>query len=166
MTSKEVAALVQCLPDWAEECAIRLMPCVPFFAAMGWDANVVGGNTVGSVWGETEPPEGYRGHLQAHADGLAPGRVETAPELRCPVLMFAVWHADVALVGALLAAGARAEAPCVVDAIWRDGRQDGTFSSALDEARRMAKPELLRALGTLKARNICRQFAMHRGSAR
>lgn len=127
----------------------KLRQCLPELKAMGWDPNTVSGNTVGNLLsssGSGSLPEGYNSYLLGHPDGLVPGKPSTAPELRCPPLVLAVWRGDIELVSAMVAVGANPDTNCIIDAIWLDGRNDVKLSSARAEAQRMNRADLLQAL--------------------
>ena len=124
----------------------RASACIPTLAAMGWRADVVDGNTLSQVYGG-RPPPGFARFAQDHPAGLVPGRTVPPEELRCPLLVLAVWQREALLVTALRAAGAGAEVPCLLDAAWTDGRVDQPLTSAREEATRAGDAAILAAIG-------------------
>lgn len=127
----------------------RLPSCVATFATMGWDANRLGdvlGQLPGLADGKGPSAPGYQQFLKAHEGSLMPGRFAPASELRCPVLVLAVWARDVPLVSALRTAGAKTGQSCLLDAFYGDGTHATPFSSALEEARRGGDAATLAAL--------------------
>lgn len=126
-----------------------LTSCVETFAKMGWDANRLGdslGQLPGLTDGQGPSANGFQRFLKAHEGTLMPGRFAPASELRCPILMLAVWARDVPLVMALRTTGAKTEQPCVLDAFYGDGTHSVLFSSAMEEARRSGDAATLSAL--------------------
>lgn len=127
---------------------VRLTPCVATLHAMGWDADRIGGNTVGSYFGNASQaaPAAYRSYLAAHPHGLLGEAALSPADLRAPALMLAVWHGDASLARALVKAGAKPTTPAVVDGLAAGRRGDLPVTDSQAEARRIGDAELLVSL--------------------
>lgn len=129
----------------------HLVSCVQAFQHMGWDPNQVAGNTVGSHFGSGTgsagaASTGYQSYLAAYAAGFGPSPLAAPTELRCNVLMYAVWHANQALTAKLVAAGARPTASCLLDGIALARTTDVPVLDALTEAKRMGNKIIVDSL--------------------
>ena len=129
----------------------HLVSCIQNFQHMGWNPNQVSGNTVGSHFGSDTgragaAPAGYQSYLVAHAAGFGPGPLAAATELRCNVLMYAVWHANQALITKLIAAGAKPTASCLLDGIALARTTDVPVLDAFTEAKRIGNKAIVDSL--------------------